>query len=139
MKEKLRFLGLDVHAETIAVAIAEPEGEVRSLGTIPPCPVLPFGIRGDLGDEGADLLVVASQAEEGAIEVGVVGARIVARQFAAKESRPHSIHIPGSVVVGQQDRGDGSITLCNDVYPFLVTSELNGEELFTLGQRLEPV
>src|ERR1700693_5260671 len=35
MKEKVRFLGLDVHAETIAVAIAEPEGEVRSLGTIP--------------------------------------------------------------------------------------------------------
>ena len=35
MKEKLRFLGLDVHAETIAVAIAEPDGEVRSLGTIP--------------------------------------------------------------------------------------------------------
>jgi transposase len=25
---------LDVHAETIAVAIAEPDGEVRSLGTI---------------------------------------------------------------------------------------------------------
>jgi transposase len=35
MNEKLRFLGLDVHAETIAVAIAEPDGEVRSLGTIP--------------------------------------------------------------------------------------------------------
>src|SRR6266702_4697453 len=35
MKEKLRFLGLDVHAETIAVAIAEPDGEVRSLGAIP--------------------------------------------------------------------------------------------------------
>jgi len=33
MREKLRFLG-DVHAETIAVAIAEPDGEVRSLGTI---------------------------------------------------------------------------------------------------------
>ena len=31
MKEKLRLLGLDVHAETIAVATAEPEGEVRSL------------------------------------------------------------------------------------------------------------
>ena len=27
-------MGLDVHAETIAVAIAEPNGEVRSLGTI---------------------------------------------------------------------------------------------------------
>jgi transposase len=34
MKEKVRFLGLDVHAETIAVAIAEPDGEVGSLGTI---------------------------------------------------------------------------------------------------------
>ena len=35
MKEKVRFLGLDVHAETIAVAVAEPDGEVRNLGTIP--------------------------------------------------------------------------------------------------------
>jgi hypothetical protein len=26
---------MDVHAETIAVAVAEPEGEVRSLGLIP--------------------------------------------------------------------------------------------------------
>jgi hypothetical protein len=34
MKEKVRFLGSDVHAETIAVAVAEPDGEVRSLGTI---------------------------------------------------------------------------------------------------------
>jgi transposase len=34
MKEKVRFLGLDVHAETIAVAIAEPDGQVRSLGSI---------------------------------------------------------------------------------------------------------
>ena len=35
MKEKVRLSGLDVHAETIAVAIAEPDGAVRSLGTIP--------------------------------------------------------------------------------------------------------
>src|SRR5260370_11746724 len=34
MKEKVRFLGLDVHAETIAVAVAEPDGSLRSLGTI---------------------------------------------------------------------------------------------------------
>lgn len=31
---KVRFLGLDVHADTIAVAVAEPNGEVRSLGII---------------------------------------------------------------------------------------------------------
>lgn len=35
MKKDIRFVGLDVHAETIAVAVAEPNGEVRSLGTIP--------------------------------------------------------------------------------------------------------
>ena len=34
MIEKLRFLGLDVHAGTITVAVAEADGEVRSLGTI---------------------------------------------------------------------------------------------------------
>ena len=33
--KKIRFVGLDVHAETIAVAVAEPDGEVRSLGMIP--------------------------------------------------------------------------------------------------------
>ncbi len=31
---KVRFLGLDVHANTITAALAEPNGEVRSLGTI---------------------------------------------------------------------------------------------------------
>lgn len=34
MREKLRFLGLDVHAETMAFAETEPYGEVRSLETI---------------------------------------------------------------------------------------------------------
>lgn len=33
--KNVRFVGLDVHAETIAVAVAEAGGEVRSLGTIP--------------------------------------------------------------------------------------------------------
>jgi len=32
---KIRFLGLDVHADTIAVSVAEPDGEVRPLGIIP--------------------------------------------------------------------------------------------------------
>lgn len=37
MKKTTRFVGLDVHADTIAVAVAEAgrEGEVRSLGIIP--------------------------------------------------------------------------------------------------------
>ena len=33
--KRVRFVGLDVHAETIAVAVAEVSGEVRSLGVIP--------------------------------------------------------------------------------------------------------
>jgi transposase len=32
---RLKFVGLDVHAETIAVAVAEQGGEVRALGIIP--------------------------------------------------------------------------------------------------------
>ena len=31
----VRFVGLDVHAETIAVAVAESDGEVRAHGVIP--------------------------------------------------------------------------------------------------------
>ncbi len=32
---KVRFLGLDVYADTIAAAMAEPSGDVRSVGVIP--------------------------------------------------------------------------------------------------------
>ncbi len=32
---KVQCVGLDVHAETITVAVAELDGEVRSMGTIP--------------------------------------------------------------------------------------------------------
>jgi transposase len=35
MSKNTRFVGLDVHAETIVVAVAEGRGEVRSLGIIP--------------------------------------------------------------------------------------------------------
>jgi hypothetical protein len=35
MKKGTRFVGLDVRKDTIAVAVAERGGEVRSLGTIP--------------------------------------------------------------------------------------------------------
>jgi len=33
--KSIKFVGLDVHAETIAVAVAEQDGEVRSVGVIP--------------------------------------------------------------------------------------------------------
>jgi len=32
---KIRFVGLDVHADTIAVVVAEFDGEARALGEIP--------------------------------------------------------------------------------------------------------
>jgi transposase len=36
--KNVRFIGLDVHAQTIAVAVAETTGEIRSLGVIPNSP-----------------------------------------------------------------------------------------------------
>jgi transposase len=35
MKKNIRYLGLDVHAETIAVGVADPDGSVWSAGIIP--------------------------------------------------------------------------------------------------------
>lgn len=35
MAKSIRYVGLDVHAQTIAVAMAEGRGEIRSMGTIP--------------------------------------------------------------------------------------------------------
>jgi len=33
--KSIKFVGMDVHAETIAVAVAEQAGGIRSLGMIP--------------------------------------------------------------------------------------------------------
>jgi transposase len=49
---KLRFVGLDVHADTIAVAVAEESGEVRSLGSIPNRPESVRKMIGKLGPVG---------------------------------------------------------------------------------------
>ena len=35
MKKDIRHVGLDVDSEKIAVGVAEPSGEVRSMGSIP--------------------------------------------------------------------------------------------------------
>ena len=50
--KNVRFIGLDVHAETIAVAVAEVGGEVRSLGTIPNRPESVRRLIGKLGKPG---------------------------------------------------------------------------------------
>ena len=52
----VRFIGMDVHAETVAVAVAEPEGEVRSLGVIPNRPESIRKLVKKLGPAGALLL-----------------------------------------------------------------------------------
>jgi len=35
MKHDIRFVGLDVHAESITVSVIEPDGGIRSLESIP--------------------------------------------------------------------------------------------------------
>jgi hypothetical protein len=43
----VQFIGLDVHADVIAVAVAEPNGEVRSVGVVPK----PTGVDPKAGEE----------------------------------------------------------------------------------------
>ena len=50
MKKPTRWVGLDVHAETIAVAVAEEDGAVRSLGTVPNEPASVERLVRKLGD-----------------------------------------------------------------------------------------
>jgi transposase len=52
MKKPTRWVGLDVHAETIAVAVADEDGSVRSLGTVPNEPVAIERLMRKLGDKG---------------------------------------------------------------------------------------
>jgi transposase len=52
MAKNTRFVGLDVHAETIAVAVAEGRGQVRGLGTIPNRPEAVRRLLGKLGKAG---------------------------------------------------------------------------------------
>jgi Transposase IS116/IS110/IS902 family len=49
MAKNTRFVGLDVHAETIAVAVAEGRGQVRALGTIPNRPEAVRRLLGKVG------------------------------------------------------------------------------------------
>jgi len=37
MSKNLLYVGLDVHAQTVAIAIAEPGGEVRNYGAVSSC------------------------------------------------------------------------------------------------------
>lgn len=50
MSKNTRFVGMDVHAETIAVAVAEGRDEVRSLGTIANRPEAVRRLLGKLGN-----------------------------------------------------------------------------------------
>src|SRR3982751_1334845 len=49
MATNTRFVGLDVHAETIAVAVAEGRGKVQALGTIPNRPEAVRRLLGKVG------------------------------------------------------------------------------------------
>jgi transposase len=52
MAKNTRFVGLDVHAETIAVAVAEGRGQVRALGIIPNRPEAVRRLLGKVGKPG---------------------------------------------------------------------------------------
>ena len=56
-KNSVWYVGMDVHAKTIAVAVAEPDGTVRSLGSIANEPKAIRKLIEKLGSEGQELRV----------------------------------------------------------------------------------
>ena len=63
MKKDMRWVGLDMHAETIAVAVAEGNGDVRSLGRIPNRPEAIRHLVKKLGRPGEVAGVLRSRAD----------------------------------------------------------------------------
>ncbi len=49
MKKIIKYVGLDVHAESISAAVSEGRGEVRSLGKVPNSPEAVRRLLGKLG------------------------------------------------------------------------------------------
>ena len=56
-KNSVWYVGMDVHAKTIAVAVAEPEGTVRSLGSIANEPQAVRKLMEKLGKEGQEFVL----------------------------------------------------------------------------------
>jgi hypothetical protein len=78
MRQHIRFVGLDVHAETISAAVFEQGGTVRSLGKIPN---RPESIPPQLGSaEGSGVSVPARRSSRYAPRCQAVGRAQTGRQ-----------------------------------------------------------
>ena len=64
---KVRFIGLDVHADTVAVAVAEPHGEAVNCEDIMLCPYCALAAAFDLKSRQSLDASVRAEREEGAM------------------------------------------------------------------------
>lgn len=91
MGKNTRFVGLDVHAETIAVAVAEGRNRVRSLGTITNRP---------------EAVRRAASGEAGEVN----------RAQSLLRSRPHRVRaLLGADAAGRAVRGDRAIAGAHEI------------------------
>ena len=119
MKAKVRFLGLDVHAETIAVAVAEQDGEVRSLGMIANCAESLRKLVKKLGpveqlracyEAGPTGYVLYWQLTELGVECEVIAPTLVPVKAGdrVKTDRPGCREAGAQSSIGRSDRGVGT-------------------------------
>ena len=100
MKQSIRHVGLDVHAETIAVAVAELDGEVRSLGTIPSRPGSSVALCGRaqaLTRDPSPRQLPTDQDHDGGPQARSANIRLINRRT---RSLDHSLHCVGATGPG---------------------------------------
>ena len=116
--KRVQFVGLDVHADTIAVAVAEPGGTVRSVGVIPNRPESIRKLVKRLGAEKEPVCGRSSREPGSVVRVWALPGHPPAegRRWIGSRQQPNSVAQSPYVVGSRANRIPGSSRVIPD-YP----------------------